>query len=92
MQHNNQPANKRQPGGKVEKRQWRIARWRRRIKRTRGGGGAKIGATRNNQLANKRQTGGEASADRVRWSIERTRGSSGATRGDAITSGKMRVC
>jgi hypothetical protein len=44
MQHDNQLANKRQPGGEVEKRQWHIARWRWHVKRIRGGSGAKTGA------------------------------------------------
>jgi hypothetical protein len=45
IQHDNQPANERQPGGEVDKR-WRcIARQRQHVERTRGGGGSTTGAT-----------------------------------------------
>jgi hypothetical protein len=72
------------------KRWRRIARWRQRVERTRGGGSATQGQ-RNNQLANKRHSGGQASADK-RWrNNERTRGGGGATRGITTTSQKMRV-
>jgi hypothetical protein len=66
----------------VDKRRWRIARWRRRLVRTRGGGSTTTGAMQ--------QTGGEASADRVRQSVKRIRGGGGATRDVAITSQKTR--
>jgi hypothetical protein len=44
MQYNNQPVNKRQLGGEVDKRQKRIASQRWRVERTRGDGGAITGA------------------------------------------------
>jgi hypothetical protein len=44
----------------------------------------------NNQLANKSQTGDEASVDKKRQSVERTRGGHGAMRGVATTSRQMR--
>jgi hypothetical protein len=45
MQHDNQPANKRQPGEEVDKRWWRVVRRRWHAKRTRGGGDTTTGAT-----------------------------------------------
>ncbi len=96
MQHDNLPANKRQPGGEVDKRWLSVARRRLHVERTIGGGSMTTEAMHNNQPENKRQTGGKASADRVRWSIKRTRGSSCATRSIAATSkktrGKGRIC
>jgi hypothetical protein len=89
MQHDNQPAYERQPGGEVDKRQWRNARQMGCIERTRGGGSAKQGQ-HNNQLVNKRQTIGEASAVRRQWSVKRTRDGCGARRGIATTSQQMK--
>jgi hypothetical protein len=40
VQHDNQPANERQPGGEVDERQWHVTRLRWPIKRMRGGSGA----------------------------------------------------
>jgi hypothetical protein len=45
IRHDNQPANKRQLGGEVDKRRQHVARQRRCVERTRGVGGATTGAT-----------------------------------------------
>jgi hypothetical protein len=69
MQHDNQSANKRQPGGEVDKRWQLLARQRRHIKRTRGGGSMTTGAMQ--QPADKQEANrGEPSVDRghdERW-------------------------
>jgi hypothetical protein len=59
IQHNYQLANERQPGGEVDKRRRHIARWRRRIERTRGGSGAPKGAMQQPAPVEQKANGGE---------------------------------